>query len=156
MKKIGLSSTMILFLLGVMACKEDTISPLQKIEVEIDEAFIVDGLTQLSFSNFNEIDLKIEIRDFSDHLVKALVSKRTYVDVDIIDNKRTPYQVEAGYEVRCITQSTGGNCNELRFEMQDQVYFLRFEEVYWSDVKENKEGVEFIEVDSARLMVERQ
>lgn len=156
MKNISLSTTMILFLLGLMACKEDTISPLQKIEVEIDKAFTVDGLTQLSFSSFNEIDLKIEIRDFSEHLVDGLVSKRTYVDVDIIDNMRTSFQIETGYEDRCHTQSTGGNCNELRVEMQDQVYFLRFEEVYWSDVKENKEGVEFIEVDSARLMVERE
>ncbi|WP_296619899.1 hypothetical protein [Marivirga sp.] len=156
MKKTILSSFTIIIVLILVACKENTISPMQKIEVEVGEAFIVDGQTQLNFANFDEVDVKIEIIDFSDHLVRGLVSPRTYVNIDLIDEIRTDYQVEAGYKDRCITQSTGGNCNELRFEIKDQVYFLTFEEVYWSEVKENNDGIEFIEVDSAQLIVERQ
>ncbi|WP_375577764.1 hypothetical protein ABWH96_11965 [Marivirga tractuosa] len=112
--------------------------------------------TQLSFVNFEEENLKIEVRNFSEHLVKGLVSARTYVDVAIIDDKRTNYKIEAGYEDSCHGQSTGGLCNEIRFEMKDQRFILKFKEVYWSEVKENGEGMEFIEVESAQLIVERE
>ncbi|HET8859599.1 hypothetical protein [Marivirga sp.] len=156
MKKLKLSGLIVLHVLTLVACNDDSVSPMQKVEVEVGEAFMINGHSQLNFTNFDESDLKIEVKGFSDHIVNGLVTQRIYVDVDIIDNNKTNHQVEAGYEDICLGQSTGGNCNELRFEMKDQVFFLRFEEVYWSEVKQNKDGVEYIEVDSSQLIVERQ
>jgi hypothetical protein len=154
MKRIAQCILIALPLAWLVACEDDAVQPLQKVEAKVGEAFILTGPASVSFTNLEGTALTVEVKNFTDHLVKGQVSPRTYVDISVTGDETTTYQVETGYKDTCYGQGDR-LCNELSFEVKGQPLLLKFEEVYWSSQKESSQGVEYITVDSARLLVVR-
>ncbi len=150
--KRGISaiSIVLLSLFSLVSCKEDTVNSLPAMEAEVGESFTITGPTEVKFTTLESTNLTIELRKFSDHFVKGLVSPRTYVDIAIIMDETTTYQIEAGYT----DTRSGIFCNAVSFQVNDQPLLLQFENVVWSEAKTNSKGVEYISVESARLIVE--
>ena len=125
--KRGISaiSIVLLSIFCLMSCKEDTVNSLTTMEAEIGESFTITGPTEVKFTTLESTNLTIELRKFSDHLVKGLVSPRTYVEVAIIMDETTIYQVETGYTDTC----SGTLCNAVSFQVNDQPLLLQFEDV---------------------------
>lgn len=145
-----------LFSVALVACEDDAVQPMNQLDVKVGEPFTITGASQLTFTKLEGAALKMEVGAFSEHITEGLVSPRTYVDVSVVENETTVYQIETGYNEEGVCYGEGGRlCNELSFEVDGQALLLRFEEVHWSNEKNNNEGVAYIEVDSARLVVLR-
>lgn len=153
MKRISALSIVLLSFISLVACKEEAISSMPKMEAEIGEAFTITGLTEVNFTKLESTTLTIDFIKFSDHLVKGLVSPRTFVDVAIINGETTTYQIETGYTDTCYGQGDRF-CNEISFQVNEQPLLLKFEEIIWGEAKTNSQGTEYRAVESARLIVE--
>jgi hypothetical protein len=154
MKRIAQCILIALPLAWLVACEDDAVQPLQKVETSIGEAFTLASPAEISFTNLEGTTLTMEVGEFTDHLMKGVVSPRTYVPVSVIGSTTTTYQVETGYKDTCYGQGDR-LCNELNFEVKGQPLLLKFEQVYWSEQKKSGNGDEFIAVDSAQLIVVR-
>lgn len=156
MKRLAQGVVLMLFLSVCVACQDDAVQPMAKVEAKVGESFTITGPSQLSFASLEGITLTMEVGEFTDHLMKGVVSPRTYVPVSIIGSTTTTYQIETGYSEEDVCYGEGELlCNELSFEANGQPLLLKFEQVYWGEQKRSGNGDEFIAVDSAQLIVVR-
>lgn len=156
MKKLAQRFIAALVLFAFVACEDDAVQPMQELEAKVGESFTITGASRLRFTNLEGTTLKMEVGAFTDHIIEGIVSPRTYVAVAVVDSETTSYQIETGYDDAGTCNGEEDRlCNELLFEVDGQALLLKFEEVHWSEPKEDSQGITYIEVDSARLILVR-
>lgn len=157
MKIITRCSCLVVLLISLMACEDDSPPALQPLETTVGEAFVIKAPSSVRLTGLENTELNIDITQLDKWIARGLYSRRTLVHLKLSNEQHIEYTIEAGYDKEgdmCYGHE-GTVCDSVAFSAGGEQFLLQVEEVYWSEQQLSDAGVEYYSVDSAKFIVKR-